>query len=212
MQSISQTMSHSGIDYTVTLTKSEIGRYGAECVIALPTHNERIDLQDGDHFDVSGRPRKIRKGELLEANPMPWLPGYIEGIIDSRLEQIATHKAIVKLHERGATVEELEPALITIKPLFDAIDEDKKKMKPDTNPTPEQKKQMAEQAKSLVARFSAVGLAHITGYSAPAIRMWVTRGRVSASAANKICKYDPVKKAGFTRESLRPDVPYWYVD
>lgn len=89
-------------------------------------------------------------------------------------------------------------------------------MQPSTsNATPEQIRQMKDQITELVDRFGASGIAHLTAVcdgqalTVMAVRNWVSRGRISATWAHKLCQLAPVKEAGFTREALRPDVKSW---
>lgn len=86
--------------------------------------------------------------------------------------------------------------------------------KPKTNPTSAQLKAMRDECERLVATFSVPGVAKIGGesLSRAMVQEWKTRGRVSAHWANILCKNKLIRDAGFTRESLRPDVPFWYVD
>ncbi len=48
--------------------------------------------------------------------------------------------------------------------------------------------------------------------SAVTVRVWVSRGRISKSAAHLVCLSPDVASIGFTREQLRPDVKVWMVD
>lgn len=84
-------------------------------------------------------------------------------------------------------------------------------MKPHTKPTPKQIVQMDRELKRLLNTVGANWIKTITSVQDATIRGWVFRGRISASAANELCKCENVQGFGFTRESLRPDVEYWYV-
>lgn len=85
------------------------------------------------------------------------------------------------------------------------------KIRPETDPTPEQLQQMREQIEKLVSIFTMTGLASITGNSRQTVNGWLARGRVSAQAAHHMCQLDEIKAHGFTRESIRPDVKFWYI-
>jgi len=41
------------------------------------------------------------------------------------------------------------------------------------------------------------------------IRAWVNRGIIAAWYCEKICEIPAVKRMGFTKEKLRPDVDVW---
>lgn len=88
---------------------------------------------------------------------------------------------------------------------------------PRTNPTDEQLEKMAKETRRLVKTFSAPGVAHLLKsegiqITRQGVNVWLARGRISAFAAHKICQHKDVQEKGFTRESLRPDVPVWYID
>ena len=84
-------------------------------------------------------------------------------------------------------------------------------MRPHTKPTPKQIVQMDKELKRLLNTVGADWIQALLGVQDSTIRGWVFRGRISAKAANELCKCENVQGLGFTRESLRPDVEYWYV-
>ncbi|CAL9987432.1 hypothetical protein VPHD81_0074 [Vibrio phage D81] len=88
---------------------------------------------------------------------------------------------------------------------------------PRTSPTEEQLVEMKKETRRLVSAFSAPGVAHLLKLEGititrQGVNVWLARGRISAYAAHKICQHKDVREKGFTRESLRPDVPVWYID
>lgn len=85
-----------------------------------------------------------------------------------------------------------------------------KDIKPRTKPTPEQLEQMKKEIKRLTDTFGFVPLGRALGVPVSTISAWSAKGKISAQAANDICKHEFIKKEGFTRESLRPDVKIWY--
>lgn len=93
----------------------------------------------------------------------------------------------------------------------------KPEFSPVTNPTDEQLVAMKEEVTRLIKTFSARGVSYmlnLNGFKVKtgAVNVWLHRGRISAMAAHVICKHKDVQEKGFTRESLRPDVPFWYID
>ena len=83
---------------------------------------------------------------------------------------------------------------------------------PRTNPTVKQKNEMQKEVDRLVATFTAAGVASIAGIKLHTVQSWLARGRVSAKEAHRISQIKMIKGAGFTRESLRPDVKFWIQD
>ena len=86
-------------------------------------------------------------------------------------------------------------------------------MRPHTKPTPKQIIQMDKELKRLLSTYSKKWVQNAACVEDVTIRSWLQRGRISASAADKICgsvNSEILQSAGFTRESLRPDVVYWY--
>lgn len=240
LQSRSQSGEHNGARWTLTLTKSNMGFYGAEAVIRYPEpmggHEERIDWSDGTRVAVvEGVLRKIREGERFSNNPYKQCVDQIIGAIDARhdaskarptlLGMLAdtyketTLRTALELSKKGSDLpmraifigRALELALID-KQHRKTIEESKMAINPSTNPTPEQLKAMQKAVNDLIARFSIAGIAYLGGYDRQVVSNWKGRGRVSAQAANDLCKIREIKEAGFTRENLRPDVPFWYVD
>lgn len=65
-------------------------------------------------------------------------------------------------------------------------------------------------AESLFERFHTDFLSAHSGIKASTLRCWKTRGTVSPFVATELCKIEQVKKAGYTREKLRPDILVWY--
>ena len=83
---------------------------------------------------------------------------------------------------------------------------------PRTNPTAKQKTEMQKEVDRLVATFTPVGVAKIAGIKLHTVQSWIARGRVSAKEAHRISQIKMIKGAGFTRESLRPDIKFWIQD
>ena len=83
-------------------------------------------------------------------------------------------------------------------------------MKPETKPTNKQIVQMDKELKRLLNTVGAEWVKTVSGVRDATIRGWVFRGRISAKAANELCKCKNAQGMGFTRESLRPDVECWY--
>ena len=73
------------------------------------------------------------------------------------------------------------------------------------------------QAKSELDRLIAhcggtqTALAEKLDISRQAVHKWVKRGYISASTAATVAEIAEFKSAGFSRESLRPDVAIWYL-
>lgn len=221
---------HSGVKWVLTLTKdTENDTYKAQASVEFATHTEIIDPHDGTHTGPSGCGVKtLRRGESLDKNPCDWLIPYVEAWIDSRLSAMdlladTTDSGVIggalnpqKLD--AITDEQLPP----VEQLLTAMRKDK--MRPQTNATPEQEAEMRRQAEALVDAFGAIGIASLihknslpmAGESitktASIVRGWRSRGRIPAVAAHHLCGVRSVRSRGFTREKLRPDVGYWYID
>lgn len=137
-----------------------------------------------------------------------------KGFIDPVREMISLEKKIESGLFDGIFQENLNDCLFKLKRLKQLREEAflmQQKIRPETDPTPEQLTQMREQIEKLVSIFTMTGLASITGNSRQTVNGWLARGRVSAQAAHHMCQLDEVKAHGFTRESIRPDVKFWYI-
>ena len=89
----------------------------------------------------------------------------------------------------------------------------KKEFRPPMKLVGKQTVQAKVEMERLIDVFTASGLAHLMGFSTPnSVHVMRNRGHVSAQAAHDICLLDIVKKEGFTREGLRPDVKVWRID
>lgn len=217
---------HSGVKWVLTLTKdTENDTYKAQASVEFATHTEIIDPHDGTHaVPLGGGVKTLRRGESLDKNPCDWLVPYVEAWIDSRISASQVLSEITrdgeldheKLDAMGA--ESWSP----VEQLLTAMRKDK--MRPQTNATPEQEAEMRRQAEALVDAFGAIGIASLihknslpmAGESitktAAVVRGWRSRGRIPAVAAHHLCGVRSVRSRGFTREKLRPDVGYWYID
>lgn len=239
-QTRTATGEHEGATWELTIGKNHLGLYSAKAEIQYPEsmggHCERIDWADGHTVGiVDGSLRRLRKGERFPKNPYHQCQQTIIGAIDARQDASQARQSLLELLGSTYRTETLEKALALSKrgselpmtaifkgealalALADkrhqqAIEESKMAINPKTNPTPEQLEQMQKAIDDLVERFSIAGLAYIGGYDRQVVGNWKARGRVSAAAANDLCKIKTIKDAGFTREKLRPDVPFWYVD
>ena len=84
-------------------------------------------------------------------------------------------------------------------------------IKPKTKPTPKQIYQMKIQLVKLIHDVGMARISELSGYDRATIRTWQHRGRISATAAHRICLSPDVINLGYTRETLRPDVECWNV-
>lgn len=85
-----------------------------------------------------------------------------------------------------------------------------KRIAPRTNPTDKEILLMKSETKRLTDTFGFTPLSKLTGIPIATISGWSSKGKVSADAAIKLCDFDEVRKEGFTKESLRPDIKIWY--
>lgn len=218
-QSMTQTGTHEDVKFCIQIDKTRAGGYGATVRVELPTHTEMLYWDDGSFFNLeSGGVARLRKGQTFRFNPYNQVLAMTQGHIDARLDQLAALRAAEQYRDDPEPINAMA-ALIgwpavndQIKTIQQSIEESNMAISPRTNPTDEQLEAMAESLSRLVSRFSVPGLSALTGIGQQAIREWVKRGRISAQAANDICKLPEISGAGFTRETLRPDVPYWYAD
>ena len=84
-------------------------------------------------------------------------------------------------------------------------------IKPKTKPTSKQIYQMKIQLTKLIHDVGMARITELTGADRATIRTWQHRGRISATAAHKICLSPDVINKGYSREILRPDVECWLV-
>lgn len=185
---------HKGYGFKISITKSPVGTYKAVADVQLPGRSVTISFpQEGS----GGLPEKgipCLSGSYLEHNPYEFIADYCRGVIDGSLALLAD----VATQQPGAKD--------TLKQI---TREDTMSMRPKTNATDEQIKQMRDATDRLFERFGGSGLVHLSGQSPATVNNWNYRGRVSATQAHELCALDVVKAAGFTREELRPDVPSW---
>jgi len=198
-ESISKTQTgrHQGFDYTITINKSPVGTYTASAEIVLNDHIVTIDMPNGSVAEPSETEKNSyrvpQSGGWFNANPYAAVVDYCIGFIDGRIDlsmQIL----------RGDTAAQAK---------LERLMETETSMKPNTKPTPEQLKQMQSEIDKLVELFTVAGLSHLAGEPAQNVRNWQKRGRISATAAHRVCQLKVVSSVGFTREKLRPDVPSW---
>lgn len=186
---------HNGWPWEITISKSPANTYTAKAVVSVQGHSVMMD------FPVSGKVGMAKiptdKGSYLSENPYEFIVDYVEGFIDGRNEMVAQLAATKQFDQLKEIMrkDDMQPSL--------------------SSATPSQVSQMKEQVTELVDRFGASGIAHLTAVcdgrplTVMAVRNWVSRGRISATWAHKLCQLDPVADAGFTREKLRPDVKSW---
>ena len=175
------------------LIKSKHMFYRCDAVVKFSTHAELFAFNDSPHYEFThgGRLAITRPGMSFTLNPAADILEYLAGVIDARLEQI----------ESGDSPE-----------LQKKIEAYNMARGPQTNPTETELEQMQTELMRLLEEITAPGLKALFGYTAQTVCVWKNRGRISAEAANEICKHKEIKRRGFTRESLRPDVKFWIQD
>lgn len=87
------------------------------------------------------------------------------------------------------------------------------------NLTPEQWEAMKSETRRLFDQFGVSGLHHLVnvfkvgkGSITPnGVQKWSEKGFIPANkkTVHDLCQIPPIKEAGFTRESLRPDIVSW---
>lgn len=83
-------------------------------------------------------------------------------------------------------------------------------IKPNTKPSEQELSQMkSELLKLIVSMGGLAATSKLLGIKYFTLNSWKTRGRMSADEARRICANPAVKKKGFTKEKLRPDVKWW---
>ena len=210
---------HCGISYFVELSKTG-NKYKARSIVAFPDFTEIIDFNESGICDLlellGGRYTLCRGNHYFYKNPYSVCLSYTQSHIDARLVEIKSRDAVLAVPMDDAYIVDrtYSQVLADINNLNQAIEKAQKmaSMKPETDPTPEQLEQMAAELDRLIKTFSKPGLTALTKITSATITQWMARGRVSAQAAHEICKIKQIKAQGFTREKLRPDVGFWYID
>lgn len=93
-----------------------------------------------------------------------------------------------------------------------AIDESrlrKSRWHPRTNPTAEQKLIMSMATDKIVKMLGVPLIARSIGVSDTTVQNWKARGMFAAWACEPICSIAAVKRMGYTKEALRPDIDIW---
>lgn len=182
---------YSGVSYFVNIYDHGM-KYKAESIALLPSHAHVHD------WNAPGQPDLMSPWVTCEGNhffyyyPGKHLVDATQGMIDSLLDlQKQNPERLNAITQEAAQMQ---------------------RMRPDTNPTPSEVKAMRKEIDRLINSFSIVGLAHLTGKTSQTINNWRARGRISATAAHEVCQIEEIKALGFTRESLRPDVKFWYIE
>lgn len=85
-----------------------------------------------------------------------------------------------------------------------------KNINPRTMPKGRTLQKITKQTDLFFAKFSPSFIAEKSGVSIRTVKSQKSRQKLSGKCANDYCKIDEVKKAGFTREILRPDIQNWY--
>lgn len=203
MENITKTAQgeHDGWPWSVTVTKSQFNTYTAEAVISCQMHNVRLCFPDNTQGEKGIPATPNGYGSYLTENPFRWIVGFIEGFIDGRNEQVAALLAGGKSTRKQ------------LKQLLTQGDN----MQPKTNPTEKQMTAMKAETDRFIDMYNAAGVMHLVKLAMgdsykiylDKIAQWKRRGRIPAELAHHLCKLEPVAAAGFTRESLRPDVTSW---
>ena len=191
---------HNGWPWSIAITKSDFGTYTAVAEVSCQMHNVTLEFPDQSTGKKGLAKSPIDAGSYLSTNPYKWITEFIEGFIDGRNDNVSQ---LLQQGKKDALNE-----LITI---------GSDNMRPMTKANDKQLTAMKEEVDRLISTFGATGVAHLVQVSegkqgkvtVDAVRKWGQRGRISATMAHKLCKLDVVKDAGFTRESLRPDVKSW---
>lgn len=176
----------------LALSKDKLGVYKACAIVVFSTHCEVVKFNDGGFYDVLDDQSIVvlKNGMSFAKNPARNIKEYLSGFIDARVAQIENDDEIIKLKQQ----------------------EQKMSTGPRTNPTEKEKARMKQELERLLDTVTAPALKIMFGYSAQKVGTWKQRGRISATAAHEICQHEQIKKRGFTRESLRPDVKFWTQD
>lgn len=183
---------HSGVSYFVRIDY-EGKQYKGSSTILFQSHSHIIDWNAPGEVDLLMLGTKCKGNHFFYMDPEIKIVDATKGFIDAVNDIVASGNT-ERLNQLIA-----EASLM-------------QRMKPETNPTKEESAEMRAEVDRLIQMFSIVGLASLTGRSSQTINGWKSRGRVSATAAHEICQLEEIKALGFTREKLRPDVKYWYID
>lgn len=216
-----------GVNYFITINKfvdKDISKYQASAIILLRTHQEHINFCDGSYLDVMelarGKFMMMRAGGFYYSNPFNQIVKCVQGTIGGRKDSLVFWDAgqdfiAGKDEKMDALLKKnsFEYVLRQIELYRNILTkaEQMASMKPETNPTKSQLKEMKAEIDRIINLFTVPGLASLTGKSRETISNWKARGRISANAAHEICKIEEIKVHGFTREKFRPDVTYWYI-
>ena len=203
---------HSGVSYFIQI-EDHGGKYKAHSIMLFSTHEHLHDwCRDGEIDLTNGK--TCKGNHFYYSNPEALLIPATKGMIDSITDLIALSERTHAGDFTGINSNNYPECLRDIQRLGEIIKEAKtmKRMRPETQPTPEEAKTMKSEVDRLISMFSIVGLSSLTGRSSQVITGWRARGRISATAAHEICQLPEIKALGFTREGMRPDVKYWYID
>ncbi len=205
--------SHRGITYFIELSKTD-NKYKARATIAWLLCSEIIDFNEEGMIDLvelkRGTVSICRGNHSFYENPFQQCQQFTIGHIDAILGMAGTAERLTKENANDFSNEELRQVIA-----YHHHEESmlkKSRMKPETDPTPEQLEQMKGEVERLIKTFSVPGLSALTKISGATIAQWRERGRISAQAAHEICQLKQISAHEFTRERLRPDVAFWYVD
>jgi len=207
-----------GVSYFVKLDKHG-NKYKAISTIIFSTHNEIVDWNEPGMVDLmelgAGRTVRCMGNHFFYANPYAAVVDATTGLITARIEQIAIRDTFTLGHAEDAiSAHGYAFCRDQIQHLNNEIEKasDMARMKPETNPTDAQLVEMVGQLDRLIGIFSVPGIVALTGVTSATVNQWKKRGRIGAQAAHEICQIKEIKNHGFTRESMRPDVGFWYID
>lgn len=209
MKTITTGGQHQGISYFIAIDDHG-GKFKAKSTILFPTHQSVIDWNAQGFIDIQKPATKCRGNHFFYSNPFKQIEPATTGLIDATVELIALRDELILTNAENATTEDVR----RIERLTTMIKEARlmqQKMRPDTDPTDDEFKQMKSQVERLVSVFTATGIASISGNSRQTVNNWIARGRISAQAAHEVCQLPEVSAQGFTRELMRPDVKFWYI-
>jgi len=210
MNSKTTSGAYRGVSYFLAV-EDHGGKFKAKSTILFSTHQAIVDW--GSHpvamFFERGATQK-GANHFFYRDPTFPAKCATEGTIDSVCDLIDLRNRLIETDYQCAVFGDIAKIDLLNKHIEEA-ELMQQKIRPDTAPTDDQLIQMKEQVEKLVGIFTATGIASISGNSRQTVNNWIARGRISAQAAHEVCKLDEVSAHGFTRESMRPDVKFWYI-
>jgi len=164
--------------------------------IIVCAHEEPISIDLMQHFFWGKNSHfKVTDGCGFKTNVYAQIKDFAQGMAEALFDII---------------LEKQESDIVTL-----SIDETKKKRGkwlPRTKPTQLQKINMKVITEAVIKTIGVARLARYLDVSELTVRNWQNRGMIAGWVCDEICRIPAIKRMGYKKETLRPDIEIWKLE